>query len=420
LTIKTETSFSWCERINEHASRLQNQWIAMRRYLHQHPELSEQERATTEYLATQLGKLALPVHVVGEGRGLTADLITSPTLADGPRIALRGDIDALPIDDEKDVPYRSCSPGVMHACGHDVHAAIVVGAMQLLVEMDRRGELPWPIAVRALLQPAEEKATGAKYMIQHHAIRDIDAILALHVDPTRSTGVIGLRDGFFTAACDVFEISIHGQGGHGARPHLSRDPIEACASWVQMALRRVGRAVDPHQTVVISIGQMNAGHSPNVIPDTSFLAGSLRSLDQESRRVALETLADVSAAVEKESGCTVEMRLAVSAPAVVNDPRLNTLLKEAALETIGAGAVDRIPQPSMGSEDFSFYLDHIPGAMMRLGVAGPQVGQAPLHTSRFDIDEQSISTGVRIFAAAVIRYFNPVCISNATDPNQVA
>ena len=381
--------------------------MALRRHLHQHPELSDHERATTDFLAKQFGFLSLPTHVIGDGRGLTADLVTSTTIAEHPRIALRGDIDALPIDDDKEVDYRSRQPGVMHACGHDVHATIVVGAMQLLCEMHKRDELPWPIAVRAILQPAEEKATGARYMIHHHAIREIDAILALHVDPTRPVGSIALREGLLTAACDIFDITFSGRGGHGARPHLTHDPIDACSLWIQSAYRRVSRVTDPHQTVVISVGKVDAGHSANVIPDNACIAGSLRSLDTESRRIALETLEDVCESVRRQTGCEVAMKLVVTAPAVENDSMLVELIRHAARETIGAGSIQPIDIPSMGSEDFSYYQEHIPGAMMRLGVAGPQVGRAPLHTSRFDIDEGALSIGVSVFAASVIEFFRP-------------
>ena len=174
----------WLVALNGYCDSMNDQWVATRRHLHQHPEISEAEYQTTEYLLAVLGKLDLPTHVPGEGRGVTADFISSPKIASGKRIAIRGDIDALPIQDGKSVSYRSTCDGVMHACGHDVHAAIVVGAMQLLTTMHGDGKLPWPIAVRAILQPSEELATGAKHMIHHHALRDIDSILGLHVDPT--------------------------------------------------------------------------------------------------------------------------------------------------------------------------------------------------------------------------------------------
>ena len=403
----TDDRIEWVSTLNEYASQFHPEWVAMRRHLHQNPELSNAEYMTTEFLSAALGKLGLPTHIPGEGRGVTADLVTSAKLANGPRIAIRGDIDALPIEDAKQVDYRSQLEGVMHACGHDVHATVVLGAMQLLTTMQSERKLPWPISVRAILQPAEELAVGARHMIHHHALRDVDSILALHVDPTRSVGCIGLREGILTAACDAIHVQFLGKGGHGARPQFTNDPIDAATHWVQSAFRRIGRTADPHETVVFSIGQIEAGHSANVIPDTASLAGSLRSLDQESRRIALETLEDVCESIQCETGCKVEMRLGASAPAVDNDRDLVSLLSQSVTQILSAGAIEWIDQPSMGSEDFSYYLDHVPGAMFRLGVVGDQVGHAPLHTSTFDIDERAISVGCKLFAAAVINFFAP-------------
>ncbi len=407
LDIDIDDSPPWLTALGGYADQLEPQWIELRRHLHRNPELSGAEHMTTEYLAAELGKLQLPIHVAGEGRGVTADLITSATIATGPRIAIRGDIDALPISDAKTVDYKSQCDGVMHACGHDVHATIILGAMQVLAAMHRHRQLPWPVAVRAILQPSEEHATGARHMIHHHALRDIDAILALHVDPTRHIGCIGLRNGVLCAAADMIEVHFTGRGGHGARPHLTDDPIDACTHWVQAAYRRVARSVNPHETVVFSVGELIAGHSPNVIPDTAHLRGSLRSLDKESRSVALETLEDVCEAIGRETNCKVEMIMGVPAPAVINDPAMVTLLDRAVAISLSAGAVEWIDWPSMGSEDFSCYLEHVPGAMFRLGVAGDQVGTAPLHTSTFDIDERALAIGVKVFVASVINFFDP-------------
>ena len=397
----------WIVAIDGYCDSMADGWIAMRRHLHQHPELSDAEYRTTEYLLGELSKLELPTHVPGEGRGVTADFVSSRSIAEGVRIAVRGDIDALPIQDTKSVAYRSSCDGLMHACGHDVHAAIVCGTMQLLTTMHRDGNLPWPIAVRAILQPAEELATGAKQMIHHHALRDIDAILGLHVDPTRGVGCIGLRSGLLTAACDQIIVAFEGQGGHGARPQLTKDPIDACTHWIQSAFRRIARTADPHETVVFSVGQIEGGHSANVIPDHAQISGTLRSLDRESRKRALETLEDVCESIERESGCKVTMKLGASAPAVDNHQSTIDLFKQSVVQTLSAGAIEWIDQPSMGSEDFSYYLEHVPGAMFRLGVAGDQVGHAPLHTSGFDIDERAISIGCKVMAASVINFFAP-------------
>ncbi len=404
---RIRSDLDWIEHIQSHAQAMNDQWIAMRRHLHRNPELSGKEHMTTEFLNSELGKLDLPTHVAGEGRGVTADLISAPAAAKGKRLAIRGDIDALPIQDAKTVEYKSQCEGVMHACGHDVHATIVIGAMQLLSTMHRLRQLPWPIAVRAILQPSEEHCTGAKHMIHHHALRDIDRILALHVDPARSVGCVGLRKGVLCAAADLLQVDFVGRGGHGARPHLTNDPIDASTHWVQSAFRRISRTANPHETVVISVGQISAGNSPNVIPDTAMIRASLRSLDAESRGVALETLEDVCESIRRETGCKVEMTLPFSAPAVVNDPQMVDLLDEAAVLAVSPAAVESIDEPSMGSEDFSYYLEHVPGAMFRLGVSGDQVGSAPLHTSTFDIDERALAVGVKTFAATVIKYFQP-------------
>ena len=402
-----DDSPNWTRVLGRISDELCEQWISVRRHLHQHPELSGEEVLTTQYLANKLAELKIPVRIAGDRRGLTADLVSDPALAEQPRIAIRGDIDALPIQDEKSVPYRSCIDGVMHACGHDVHASAIYAAMQLLATMRDQDQLPWPIAVRAVLQPSEETAEGAQHMIHHHAVAGCDAILAMHVDPTRQVGCIGMREHELTAHCDMFEVRFEGAGGHGARPHLTKDPIDACTRWTQSAYRRLHRAINAHETVVISVGMIHAGHSPNVIPDTASLSGTLRSLSLEARRDTLEMLEDIGEATARETGCKVQLRLGMSAPAVINDPRYVRLLHHSAVQVLDPGCVEWIDLPSMGSEDFSFYLEHVPGAMFRLGVAGSQVGRAPLHTGAFDVDEHAIIDAAKIFAAAVINHFGP-------------
>lgn len=397
----------WVEALHETAQELGGSWITLRRHLHQHPELSGHETLTTQYLKVLLAELDLPIRVAGDGRGLIADLVTDAKLAGGPRIAIRGDIDALPIRDEKSVPYHSTVDGVMHACGHDVHATVIVAAMQLLSHLRASGRLPWPISVRAILQPSEETAEGALHMIHHHAVADVDAILALHVDPTRRVGCVGLKEKAFTAGCDLIEVNFLGAGGHAARPHLTNDPIDACTRWTQSAYRRVHRAINAHDIVVLSIGMIEAGHSANVIPDTAKIYGTLRTLCVDARRKTLEVLEDICEATSRETGCQVQLRLGMSAPAVINDPSLTRLLCDSAIQVLDPAAVEWIDEPSMGSEDFSFYLEHVPGAMFRLGVAGDQVGSAPLHTANFDIDEHAIGHAAKLFAASVINYFDP-------------
>jgi amidohydrolase len=318
---------------------------------------------------------------------------------------LRGDIDALPIHDGKPVDYRSTCPGLMHACGHDAHPAIVYGTLRVLNSMRLEGLLPWPLAVRGLFQPAEETASGAMAMIHAHALREASAALALHVDPSRPVGSVGLRAGTLTASCDTFRVHFSGMGGHGARPHLTADPIEAAAHWITTALRRVPRSVSPHSPVVLSMGSIHAGHASNVIPDEAVVEGTIRTLSKTTRLEALEVLEDINESVIKESGVKIKLQLMQSAPPVENDERITKLVAAACDQVLGAGHCEWIEEPSMGSEDFSYYLDHVPGTMFRLGVAGEQVGHAPLHTPHFDIDEQCLAVGIRVMTATAIRYF---------------
>ncbi|MEM6363960.1 MAG: amidohydrolase [Planctomycetota bacterium] len=401
----TLASPSWMQSLGELCDERTSRWVSLRRHLHQHPELSGHEFATTEHLASELDQLQIPFRVGNEGRGLIADLVTVPSTADRFLIALRGDIDALPIEDQKAVDYRSKHAGVMHACGHDVHATIVLGALEVLRELHLQGDLPRPVAVRGIFQPAEETAQGAQEMIQQHALRDVRSIVSLHVDPTRPAGTVGLKKGMLTAACDCFEVHFHGRGGHGARPHQCRDPIDACTSWVQTTYRRVSRVTDPMHTVVLSIGQLTAGHTANIIPDTATACGSLRSLDQTGRERAIDELQSVCQSITDSTGCRVELKWTMSAPAVTNDAALTQRLYDLAGHVIDPAAASWIEQPSMGSEDFSYYLQHVPGAMFRLGVAGSQVGHEPLHTPNFDVDERALKVGIKLFAAAAINAF---------------
>ncbi|QDV14346.1 putative hydrolase YxeP [Rosistilla oblonga] len=379
----------------------------LRRYLHQHPELSGEEFETTTHVARLVEGLGLPLKIADQQRGLTCELIAPESASDLPRLALRADIDALPIQDAKQVDYHSSCEGVMHACGHDVHTTMLYGALRVLKQLAAGDHLPWPIAVRGIFQPAEETAVGARYMISNHALRDVAAIIGIHCDPSRSVGRIGISPGVLTANCDMFKAKFRGRGGHGARPHQTIDPIDAATQWVQSVYRSVSRGFDPHEATVISIGRFDAGNKANVIPDNAILEGTLRTFHSGARAAALETIGKVSEAVTLATGCEIDFELGFSAPAVDNDPALVEVISHAARQTLGKHAVEPIPRPSMGSEDFSYYLEHLPGAMFRLGTCSEQIGQEPLHSPHFDIDQRAIAGGVRLLAATVIEYFDP-------------
>ena len=402
-----KTSETWFDSVAAATGELEADLIAVRRFLHQRPELSGHEKQTTAHILNLCRQLKIPAHVSEDGHGLSAELIAPSDQLDLPRLGLRADIDALPIQDAKTVAYRSQNDGCMHACGHDVHAAILLGVLRVVSQLAARNELPWPVALRGIFQPAEEIATGARQMIRNRVLHDVAGILALHVDPTRSVGRIGLREGALTANCDMFRVVFRGRGGHGARPHLSIDPIQAACDWISEVYRAIPRRLDPHETVVVSVGRIEAGHSANVIPDTAELAGTLRAVQRGAQQDAMDTLRRIGESIQIRQGCQVDLQFGFSAPSVVNDTQLTRLLKRVAQKTIGPNAVEWIETPSMGSEDFSYYLEEVPGAMFRLGTAGEQTGSEPLHTPQFDVDERAIAIGVRLMTCAAIDYFDP-------------
>ena len=271
--------------IDQHAAEM----VGVRRHLHMHPEPSGCEQQTTRYLLGRLrgngphpsplprGAGRFATRFGPEQRGLIVEPHDAP--ADAPCIGLRADIDALHIDDDKDVDYRSKIDGVMHACGHDAHTAMTLGAILALDDMARRGALPWPVNWRAIFQPAEESAVGAREMVEAGACDGLRGILALHVDPTRRTGTIGVRTGAFTADCQEIIIHITGQGGHASRPHESRDPIAAAAQLITSMYQFVHRTIDSQEPVVVTIGQISGGANYNAIPDRVFLRGTLRCFE---------------------------------------------------------------------------------------------------------------------------------------------
>lgn len=394
----------WKPAIDALVGDLETEIVALRRHLHAHPEPSGAELQTSLRLYQQLGAAGLAVRVGPDGCGVIADN-QAPTGA--PRVALRADIDALLIQDEKQADYRSTRPGVMHACGHDAHTAIALGAAVALSQLQAAGRAPWPLAWRAIFQPAEETAAGARQMIAAGAMDGVRTIFALHVEPARRTGEIGVRTGAFTANCDALRIRINGRGGHGARPHESNDPIAAAAQLISTLYQFIPRATDTQDAVVISFGRIDGGQNANVIPEHVDLGGTLRTLDAGVRLRTIEHIRRLARGVEQVTETQIELAVDASIPAVLNDPAATQTIVEAAADVAGGCIANQIPRPSMGSEDFACYLAHSPGAMFRLGVAADLAAVTPLHTPRFDVDERALVLGARILARAVVLACRP-------------
>lgn len=394
----------WQQTLDAIVGDLESEIVALRRHLHANPEPSGQELKTSLELYRRLGELGLQVRMGPDGCGVIAD---SPAAAGASRVALRADIDALHIHDEKTAPYHSAVAGVMHACGHDAHSAIAFGAATALGRLESSGAAPWPLAWRVIFQPAEETATGARAMIGAGALDDVRQIFALHVDPARRSGEIGVRTGAFTAHCDELQINVRGQGGHGARPHESRDPIAAAAQLISTLYQFVPRATNSLDAVVVSIGRVSGGESSNVIPEAVELGGTIRTLDAQVRLQTIEHIRRLARGVEEITGTEIEVAIMASAPSVQNDAAATRLIIEAATPVLGADGVVEIARPSMGSEDFACYLEHCPGAMFRLGTAHDLEASTPLHTPRFDVDEAALRIGARILAGAVVLACRP-------------
>ena len=367
--------------------------------MHRAPEPSGEEHETTQRLLELLAGTSLRVTVPDTKLGL---LVDSPHASEGDLIALRADIDALRIADAKAVDYKSANEGLMHACGHDAHSAVVYGALLALQALEDSGECPWPVRYRGIFQPAEETAAGALEMIDAGALHGVSQALSIHVDPSREVGTIGLRDGAFTASCDTLSICIRGRGGHAARPHESLDPIAAAAQLVSSIYLFIPRGADSHEPVVVTIGQFHAGDNSNVIPEYAELRGTIRTLDAGTRARTKEHVRQLARGIAEASGTKIEVDFQPGPPSVLNDPDANALLERAALLDPPAAQVRRIPRPSMGGEDFAFYLEHVPGAMLRLGCAPTAAGTHPLHSPLFDIDERCLAVGARILARAVV------------------
>ncbi|MEE6259600.1 amidohydrolase [Plantactinospora sonchi] len=371
--------------------------IATRRFLHAHPELSGQEFNTAALIARELSVAGLAPRLLPKGNGVICDIDGRPN---GPVIALRADLDALPLIDVKDVPYRSTVEGACHACGHDVHTTMVLGVGLLLARLAERGELAG--RVRLIFQPAEEiLPCGSLEVIEAGGLTDVTQIFALHCDPNLPVGQVGLRVGPITAAADNITVRLSGPGGHTARPHLTVDLVDALGRLVTEVPALVSRRVAANSGLLLVFGQASAGTQYNVIPNEAMAAGTLRVLDRDTWEQAPKIVTQVVRDVIAPTGATVDIEYLRGRPPVVNDARSIRVLTAATVATAGPAGVAETPQ-SMGGEDFSWYLEHVPGALARLGV-GRAAANVDLHRPTFDVDERAIAVGVRLLVQTALK-----------------
>ena len=381
-----------------------------RRDLHAHPEPGYSERRTTRMVAERLTAAGLhPVTLPG-GTGLLADVCAgqnheNPDYAERAVVALRADLDALPLADEKDVPYRSTVPGACHACGHDVHTAVLLGTGLFLAGQARAGRLPG--RVRLIFQPAEEIGTGAQDVIAAGGLASVGRIFALHCDPRLDVGKLGIRSGAITAACDKIKVTVMGPGGHTARPHLTADVVYALGKVVTELPAALSRRVDPRSSLSLVWGRMSAGSAANAIPDEGFAEGTVRCLDDEAWNAAPGLVEELVRSVAIAYGVTAKLEYLRNVPPTVNEATSAAMFTAAAAEALGPDAVTHTPQ-SLGGEDFAWYLSSVPGALARLGTRTPgAAAQFDLHQPAFDVDERAIGVGIRVMAAAAMTALYP-------------
>lgn len=372
--------------------------VALRRRFHRHPEVGFEEVETSAYVRAWLAERGFEPCGPLAGTGFFVEIRGARP---GPAVGYRADMDALPIQDGKDVPYASARPGVAHLCGHDAHTAVACGVALLLDE--RREELAG--TARVFFQPNEERSpTGAPRLIAEGVLDGLAAVYAIHVDPTLGVGRFGLRAGALTAACSQFVVRVSsGRVGHSARPHESVDTVWVAAQILQQLYGLAGRVTDARLGSVLTVCRLRAGDALNAIPAAVELGGTLRSVDTETLDYLREKARRVAGSAGALYGADVEVEYLDRLPAVVNAPAEVETMRQAVLARFGEGAVRELPLPSMGGEDFAYYLERMPGAMLRVGTGGGRETRYPLHHARFDVDEAALAPAARLMADVLAR-----------------
>jgi len=384
--------------LREQARKLRQELVQFRRDLHRHPELGMQEVRTSRKVREALQGLGLEIRHPVANTGVVALLRgRSPS----PVVALRADMDALPIQDRKEVPYASQVPGVMHACGHDGHTTILVGVARILAGM--RDRLPG--SVKFIFQPAEEGPGGALPMIEEGALRDpdVDWIVGLHLSPELPVGKVAVRYGVAGAAADAFRLVVTGAGGHGAAPHRAVDAIAVSAQCIAALQTLVSREVNPTDPVVITVGTIHGGYRHNVIADRVVMEGTIRTLDRSVRDGIPERMRRLLGGVAEAMRARIELEVERGYPPLVNDERVAAAVQRSAEKVLGPDKVEVLDRPTMGAEDFAYFLERVPGCFFRLGGGNEEKGIIhPGHHPEYDFDEEALVVGVAVMSQVVL------------------
>ena len=381
-------------QIKSEVNKIKDYIISTRRDFHKHPELAFNELRSAEIISKELHSLGFDVY---EGVGKTGVCGILTGAHDGPTIALRADMDALPIKETSNISYKSKNEGIMHACGHDGHMAMLLGTARILAlkKTKLKGK------VKFIFQPAEEGLGGAEYMIKDNVLDGVDAIYGAHLWNYQPTGTIGVKSGPVMAAADLFEIIIKGRGGHGATPHGTVDAILVASHIVQSLQSIVSRNTNPLESTVVTVGKINGGYNFNVISDKVILKGTTRAYSEENRSLIKKRMKEILDGISKSFGADIMLDYKDGYPPVINETECSNYVLNAAKQVVGNGAID--PYLTMGGEDFSYFLQKKPGCFFFIGSAPneyePQ--SVPHHCSHFDIDEESLLIGTSLFVQLV-------------------
>ena len=368
--------------------------ITIRRDIHKHPELAFEEHRTAQLVADRLNSLGISVETSVGRTGVVGTLTGGNQ---GSTIALRADMDALPIQETSDIPYKSNNDGVMHACGHDGHTAMLLGAAKILA--DKKNELKG--TVKFIFQPAEEGLGGARFMIEDGVLDGVDEIYGVHLWNYQKSGTIGIKSGPIMAAADGFELTIYGKGGHGAAPQGTQDAVVIAAHLIQVFQTIVSRNTNPIESTVVTVGQINGGYNFNIIADKVVLSGTTRAYTEVNRQLVKSRMNDIIAGTERTFNCRIELDYMDGYPPTINDNSCAERVLISAKKIVGDGAGE--PYLSMGGEDFSYFLQQRPGAFFFVGSA-PQDREplsVPHHCSHFDFDEDALLVGASVFIQVI-------------------
>jgi hippurate hydrolase len=391
------------ERILLEAKELLPEAIRLRRRIHENPELGLELPETRRAVLDALQGLPLEIALSRQTSGVVATLRGARP---GPTLLLRADMDALPMPEDTDLPFKSRRPGAMHACGHDSHVAMLAGAARLLSA--RRDELAG--SVKLMFQPGEEGQGGAAVMISEGILDTeprVDAAFALHIFPLIPAGFVALKPGALMASADTFQVEVVGRGGHASMPHDALDPVPIACEIVQAIQSFVTRRVNAFDPAVVTVAKIEAGTTDNVIPESAKLVGTIRTVSEWTRKSVHAGLEQLAKGIAAAHGAEARVLLQRGYPVTVNHPEFNGFATEVARELLGAERTITMPSPAMGAEDFSFVLQRVPGAMGILGVRPEGVAQpAPCHSNRMMLNEEGMATGIAMHAAVALRYLD--------------